>query len=262
MLTRKYRLMVMATLMVLTLSIAAVSYAWFVLINRTDSFTATAAKIDVSYEIYLDGQSIKPSFYVIQSEQSTIKSGVYSINVSDLTADNYIERLRIDILVKSTVDTYLRVAIVDSLTLATLDFQGNRGEVAIVDQPINYATSRSWLVNGVFFSSILEAEAALGELTSEDEVIMVPHWFDYSKTDGYYYYPEKIVRTPQMTTLTIPFIEAYDGMVFRAKPLGYQLQFAILVEAIQANHYAPIYNWRMAQPPWSMTPYWPMEVNW
>jgi len=254
--------MVLSTILILTFSVAAVSYAWFVLINRTDSFVATAAKIDVSYEIYLDGQLITPSFYVIQSNQSTIKSGVYQINVSDMNAANYIENLRIDIVVKSTVDTYLRVALIDSLTLATLDFQGNRGEVAIVDQPINYATARSWLINDMFFDNIAQAEAQFGELTSDDDIIMLPQWFNHSFFDGYYYYPEKIIRTPQMAPLTIPFIEAYDGSVFRAKPLGYQLQFAIIVEGIQANHHAPIYNWRLNNPPWSMTEFWPLEVNW
>jgi hypothetical protein len=52
------------------------------------------------------------------------KSGVFFIDVADVDAQDYITNLRIDIRINSTVDTYLRVSIIDSLTLATIDFEG------------------------------------------------------------------------------------------------------------------------------------------
>lgn len=250
MLSSRYRMLMISIILILTTLLAAMSFAWFVLVNRTDSFIATAAKVDVSFQIYLDGLMIQPDFYVLASDQSTIKSGVYYINVSDVDADNYISNLRINIIVRSTVDTYVRVALIDSLTLATLDYQGNRGEVAIVDQPINYATSRAWLVNGVLYNSILEAEIELGGITSNDEVEVVHHWYKNILNDGYYYYPMKIERSTFDAPLVIPFIEEYDGDSFKVKSLGYQLQLAILVEGIQAAHNAPVYNWKLNTPPW------------
>ncbi len=50
--------------------------------------------------------------------------------------------------------------------------------------------------------------------------------------------------------LTLPFIEEYDGLTFKTKSVGYSLQLAILVEAIQAGNNAPVYNWLLPTPPW------------
>jgi hypothetical protein len=248
--TRRIYLMIVGASFLLLMILGSLLYSWFVLINRTDSFIATAAKVDADFMIYINGSYEEPDWYTFIDGQSVVKSGVYRINVSDINADDFITNLRVDIKVKSTVNTYVRVAIIDSLTLATIDFQGNRGEVAIVDQPINYAISRHWLVNDILYYDIHDAEIALGGISANDVVVMLPQWYNNTLSDGFYYYPQLIECDMDTGTQTISFIEEYDGAIFRAKSVGYSLQFAIIVEAIQAGHHAPIHNWGLLTPPW------------
>lgn len=247
---RKYRLIVMTITSMILILFGSISFAWIVLVNKTDSFIATAAKVDVDYQIYLGGVVNVPEFQTLYEGSSVVKSGIYAINVSDVNADNYIDRLRMDVRINSTVDTYVRIKIIDALTLATLDYNGLHGEVSIVDQPINYAFQKHFYVNGVYYEDLIDAETALGGITAEDEVVPVEEWFDNYVVDGYYYYPAKIERDMTSLQLTIPFIEAYDGDSFTAKSLGYSLQIAVIVEAIQAEHDAPIITWGLATPPW------------
>lgn len=249
-LTKKYRYMVISISLSILLILATVSYAWIVLINKTDSFIVTAAQVDVSYAIYIDGSYTEPDFFTYNPNNPNSKIGVFRINVSDTEANDYINNLRIDIRVNSTVDTYLRVKLIDALTLATLDFDGNYGEVSIVDQPINYAFNRYWIVNDLFYENLIDAEIALGGITSNDDVEPFDYWYDNRLWDEYYYYPEKIEREMTSGQLTIPFIEAYDGDEFKTKSIGYSLQIAILVEGIQAGNDAPIINWGLDTPPW------------
>lgn len=247
---RRYRIMVMSITSLLLVLFGSFSYAWIVLINRTDSFIMTAAKVDASYHAYLSSIFIEPDFHTLYPNSSVVKSGVYRINVSDPNADDYISNLRVDIRINSTVDTYLRVSIVDSLILSTIDFEGNRGEVAIVDQPVNYAIDRYFYVNDVFYQNLIDAEIALGGITSNDVVVPGSDWYNNTLNDGFYYYKNLIERDMDSTQLTIPFIEAFDGDEFKTKSVGYYLQFSILVEAIQAGNNAPIYNWGLLTPPW------------
>lgn len=247
---RRYRLIAMSITSLLLILFGSFSFAWIVLINRTDSFIMTAANVQVDYHAYLNTIFIEPDLQVLHENSSVVKSGVYHINVSDANADDYIANLRVDIRINSTVDTYIRVAIVDSLILSTIDYEGNRGEVAIVDQPINYAIDRFFMVNDVYYENLIDAEIALGGITSNDVVEPGSLWFNNKLEDGYYYYMNLIERDMQSTQLTIPFIEAFDGDEFNTKSVGYQLQFSIIVEAIQAGNDAPIYNWGLLTPPW------------
>lgn len=249
-LTRRYQILVLAVIVLLMTVLGSLTYAWLVLVNRTDSFIATAAKIDIEYDIEFDGTEIEPEFFTIISGYTMIKSGVIRINVTDPEAEHFLSNLRVSIQVNSTVDTYLRVSIIDALTLATIDFEGNRGEVSIVDQPIPYAFNRQWLVNDVFYEDLYDAEIALGGITSNDTVERLDVWFDNRLNDGYYYFPQLIERNTLSNPLTIPFIEEYDGFEFNAKSFGYSLQFAIVVEAIQAANNAPVINWGLPTPPW------------
>jgi len=230
--------------------LTTVSYAWIVLINKTDSFIVTAAKVDVSYAIYIDGSYTEPDFFTYNPNNPDTKIGIFRINVTNTDASDYIENLRIDIRVNSTVDTYVRVKLIEALTLATLDFDGNYGEVSIVDQPINFAFNRYWIVNNIFYENLYDAEVALGGITSSDDVQPYNYWFDNRLWDEYFYYPALISRDMDSTQLTIPFIEAYDGSEFKTKSIGYTLQLAIAVEGIQAGNNAPVINWGLATPPW------------
>ncbi len=235
---------------ILFFMLGTVTYAWFILINRTDAFIITAAKIDVTYDISLDGSVQELSFFTFTDGTSVVKSGVYLINVSNIHADTFITNLRIDIHVNSTVDTYIRVRIIDSLTLATLDFAGNHGEVAIVEQPINYAISKHWNVNGILYDDLQTAADALGGITATDVVTIIPDWYDNSLVDGFHYYPHLIQRDIDSPTQIISFIEEFDGDTFSTKSVGFSLQFAIIVEAVQAGNSAPILNWKLDTPPW------------
>lgn len=249
-LSKRYKMMVLTVSFLLLFALGSITYAWFVLVNRTDSFVATAAKVDIAYDIDFAGELIEPEFFTVSNGYQMIKSGVFKIDVTDPDAEDYLTNLRINIRVNSTVNTYIRVSIIDALTLATIDFEGNRGEVSIVDQPIPYAFNREWLVNDVFYEDLHDAEVALGGITANDTVERLDVWFDNRLNDGYYYFPQLIERDTLSNPLTIPFIEEYDGFEFNAKSFGYSLQFAIVVEAIQAANNAPVINWGLPTPPW------------
>lgn len=235
---------------ILFFMLGTATYAWFVLINRTDAFIITAAKVDATYSINLEGSSDQLDFFTFTDTTSVTKSGVYFIDVADINATNFITNVRIDIKINSTIDTYIRVKIIDSLTLSTIDFEGNHGEVAIVEQPINYAIARQWDVNGIIYDDLLTASDALGGITANDVVTILDDWYDNRAIDGFIYYPNLIQRDINSPELTISFIEEFDGDSFDTKSIGYSLQFAIIVEAVQAGNNAPVFNWGLSNPPW------------
>ena len=90
------------------------------------------------------------------------------------------------------------------------------------------------------YQDLLDAEIALGGITSSDVVTKIDHWFDNKLNDGFYYYPQKIEREMDSTQLSISFVEEYDGDEFKTKSFGYTLQFAILVDAIQQEIWHPL----------------------
>jgi hypothetical protein len=59
----RYRLTVITLSLILISLLGTVSYAWFVLVNRTDSFIVTAAKVDADFDIYLNTIVVEPELF-------------------------------------------------------------------------------------------------------------------------------------------------------------------------------------------------------
>lgn len=176
--------------------------------------------VEVDYDIYFDKDGILyPATEVVIDENLNItKPGVYSINVTDAQSINFIEHLRIRFFVSSNVDTYIRIQLIDYLSLTLENFEGVITEIPIVGQ-----------------------ETAFNHVST---------WYDYQATDGYYYLMNPVKQVSVTTPLTVDFINAYfPGVNYSARPIGYALQLGIKIEAVQAVR-GPQMRWGLANPPW------------
>lgn len=217
---RRRILVSFALLLITALLFAWTTFSWFTALME-DDFTGRVGFVDVDLEVYFSdgngGQIVAPEVEIVPG---VTKPGVYAINVVDSLATNHFEDFRIYILVKSNVDTYLRVKIFEQLTLTYINFEGVVTELSILTEefmPFNY------------------------DLTN---------WYDNRTIDNYLYYQNKVKRIDETTPTTIGLITAYfSGQSFANYTPGYSLQIAIGVEAIQAFQ-GPQNVWGMPTAPW------------
>ncbi len=148
------------------------------------------------------------------------KPGVFYINVVSAGNDSYFEDFRLIIDVYSSVDTYLRVKIYEQLTLTYIDYQGDETELSILFDgymPFKYNTT---------------------------------NWYDNRTNDNYFYYKNATQRVDQSTPTEIPLIENYfSGQNYSTYPVGYSLQIAFSIEAVQSVQ-GPQNVWGLATKPW------------
>lgn len=148
------------------------------------------------------------------------KPGVYYVNIVSAGNDSYFEDFRLIIDVYSSVDTYLRVKIYEQLTLTYVDYQGDETELSILFDgymPFKYNTT---------------------------------NWYDNRNSDNYLYYKNATQRINESTPTEIPLIEDYfSGQNYSTYPVGYSLQIAFSIEAVQAVQ-GPEQVWGLATKPW------------
>lgn len=224
--TRLVRKLIFAVLSIILLLVTTiligVSFAWF-----TDQETITydgemgfvEADIDVYFDDGLGGR--------IEAEEVEIsvlisKEGVYRINITDQSTDFFIEDLRIDVIVSSNIDTYLRIKIYEQLTFI-YDNDGETNELAVYYEEgvdLNY------------------------NLTS---------WYDNRIFDNYLYYQNTVKRINETTPQVISLVGSYyQGQSFDTRSPGYSLQMAFAIEGVQAEG-GPENVWEQATPPWGGT---------
>jgi len=150
-------------------------------------------------------------------DSSLTKFGIVGVNISNLNDIQYFDNLVVDILVKSSVDTFFRIAPYEQFTL-TYESNGKLNEVSITKdeyQPFNY------------------------NLTD---------FYDNRIKDGFFYYKHRVKRinetTPQNISFIMPSINSFPQHEER-----YSLQIGFLIEAVQ-YYQGPQINWGFETVPW------------
>lgn len=182
----------------------------------------TVGFVKADYDIYFmkDGVRYEANEVVIPNT-TVIKAGVYHINVVDSNAISFIENLRIDFKVTSNIDTWVRIRIIETLIFKSENQLGLITESSITTEPTQY--------------------------------FIAANWYDNQADDGYFYYMEPIKRLDENNANVLPFIPSYfEGVFYNARPLGYEIQLAIVVDSVQL-HEGPIHNWFYDTPPWGGT---------
>ncbi len=121
-------------LLVLTISsFVFVTYAWFTTrLEQNIDYETDMGVVDVELDIYFhDGTSRLASATQVEIAPGVYKPGVYLVNIDNETADDFIENLRVDVLIQSNVPTYFRVKISKQLTLTYTDYLGNVTELSV-----------------------------------------------------------------------------------------------------------------------------------
>lgn len=170
--------------------------------------------------------------------QDDYKNGIYDINITNSSSDNFIENVRMYFNVYSKQNTFLRVKIYEQLTLTLTSFDPNNPEVPIktelavnMDNPTDF--------NYIFNDNSQNA-------TDPEHL----NWYDNRLIDGYIYYKLPVMRNSDLSPKRLGLIKAYyDDLSYITQPLGYSLQLGITVEAVQ-GYGGPVENWGLETPPW------------
>jgi hypothetical protein len=159
----------------------------------------------------------------ITLDEVITKPGVYSINIVSDGSEDFFEKFRLIIDVKSNIDTYLRIKIFEQLTLTYVDYQGEINELSVlIDQPGGHMPFNYNLTN----------------------------WYDNRTYDRYIYYTLPVQRINESTPLELGLISSYfTGQDFSVYSPGYSLQIAFSIEAVQKTG-GPENVWGLANPPW------------
>ncbi|MDY0346808.1 MAG: hypothetical protein RBQ70_03975 [Acholeplasma sp.] len=222
-----------AILVILSLTILTISIAGWLSNSTNQNNLVTVGDVEVEVDVYFlyDSGSgperyVGNVYHVAESfeQGSFTKTGVYKVNISSSDDPQFIENLRVDIKIKSKVDTYFRIAVYEQLTLTFIS-GGKTYEVATTQEgpmPFNY-------------------------MDSGDS--MNPYFFDNRDNDGYFYYTDTVKRSPDTTPYSITFVSDFGSTPFNLYDTSYSLQLGYIIEAVQAIE-GPAINWGLPDRPW------------
>ena len=158
---------------------------------------------------------------VVDEALNITKDGVYYINVTDPNAIEFIENFRIKFIVRSNVDTYIRIQLIEYLTLITTNLEGIRTEIPITTEATEF-----------YFDDQVWQRNTLNDL------------------DEYYYYTEPVQRIDAFEGTEVTFIGSFfPGANYTPRAGNYIIQLALKVEAVQALN-GPQMRWGLSNPPW------------
>ena len=226
----KRKLLFLLIMMILTVVIMAGSITAFLTSQKNNEKEVIVGDVDVDITVYFEkendfGEPIKYTqnldFIADAGNGNTFtKFGVTKIDISNVNEIKFIKNFRVEINVKSNVDTYFRIAPYEQLTLAYTVGDTVR-EVAVTQKKFmefNYDPSNNFLNNRMY--------------------------------DGFYYYKNKVKRISESQPFVINFIgEWLESVNFRLYDPKYTLQIGFYIEAVQA-HLGPQILWGLDDAPW------------
>jgi hypothetical protein len=131
---KRYMIMSLILSFLALSSFIFVTYAWFTVnLEQTYSYNPAMGTIDVEIDAYfVDINGI----WVMDAEEVEIapgvtKPGVYHVNINNVNSPEYIENLRVDIIVNSDVPTFIRVKVHKQLTLTYTNYEGEITELSV-----------------------------------------------------------------------------------------------------------------------------------
>ncbi|MDD4166460.1 MAG: hypothetical protein PHN29_05515 [Endomicrobiaceae bacterium] len=224
---KKYFLILIGLLLILTLAIAEIMIAYLTDSQDSDNII-TVGDIDVEIVVYFSRyENGEPKIYkdnldyVAQvGSDSFTKFGVCRVSVTDPTDVQFIENFRVNVIIKSSVDTYFRVAPFEQLTI-TYEVKGKIREVAATEKgymKFNYDP------NNIFYDNRI--------------------------ADGFLYCRNKVKRNDEENPLVLNLVgEYFEGESFALFPEQYSLQIGFIIEAVQSKNGAQM-CWGLEEPPW------------
>lgn len=224
------KLLYLIAITALTMVIMAGAVTAFLSSKKDIEDEVIIGDVDVDITVYFEkenesGQIIKYTEnldYIVDvgGGNTFTKLGVAKIDISNVNDIKFIKNFRVEINVKSNIDTYFRVAPYEQLTLAYTVGETIR-EVAVTQKKFmefNYDPASGFMNNRMY--------------------------------DGFYYYKNKVKRISENEPFVIEFIGQWDPLVtFRLYDPKYTLQIGFLIEAVQA-YLGPQIVWGMDEKPW------------
>lgn len=219
---KNYFVYSIAILLIVISAFVFISYAWFTQ-QENVYFDSQIGIVDVDINVYFEDDILGqvPAQEVVIDETNNItKPGVYYVNITSNNSDYFVEDLRINIDVNSSVDTYFRITIFEQLTFIYTDIYGTTNELSV-----------------------------LYEETLELNYNFID-WYDNRTFDNYLYYKNPVKRVNETTPTTIYLVDSYFANEnFETKGPGYSLQLAFSIEAVQSVG-GPENVWGLDTPPW------------
>ena len=217
---RRKLMLIMSSVMLIVTIITTILVA-FLLNEIIIDNSSVIGEIEVDYDIYFtkDTQPVKAS--EVEISDGITKSGVYFVNLDNMNSPRYISYLNIDILVKSNVDTYVRVKIIEQLTLTITNHYGDKTEISIISPRTEFDLAENWHYD--------------------------------SATDFYYYKStvKGIDESDQIVENRISFVIPFEE-TYNPSPMNYSLQLGLEVNGVQTKGGAKN-NWKLDNPPWGGT---------
>lgn len=174
-----------------------------------NNFTVGEVVVDVDTFFEVETQVIEPV------EGVSITNGVIILNINDVNADNFFDNFRVNIRVKSNVDTYFRIIMYEQFTLTTSD---GLTEIAITrDEYSQFKFNKDF--------------------------------YDNREVDDYFYYKNTVKRVSEQEDNIISFIvenNNYSHPIYDSK---YTIKIGFVIEAVQALD-GPLNNWGLENRPW------------
>lgn len=186
-------------------------YAYFYLSDKLDP-EREFGEVFVLSPIYFDDGVNTTEPEEFETISGYRKTGIYGVNISDLTSDYHINDLRIDFEIKSNIETYFRVRIIDSLSIVYINAEGKTVE-------LNLPT------------------VDLIEYNIDEEL-----WY-YDDANDWFYYKDKVTLEDGI----ISFVT--KGLNYPLQISEFKIQFGLIVEAVQAYR-GPLENWKLDSKPW------------
>lgn len=178
------------------------------------------------------GESIYFMMYDENNNPIGRKEGVVGINISNENDKHHFKNFGVNIIIRSSVYTYFRIAIYEQYTLRYVS-GGRVTEVSI--RKDDYSP----------FNMDLDTESNPNGLL-----------FDHRFYDGFLYYKEPIKGNlltengESYYETILPFITPYSSdQDYISEDERYSLQVGFIVEAVQSLD-GPLHNWNLPNPPW------------
>ena len=211
-----------ALLLIVISAFVFMSYAWFTK-QENVYFDSQMGNVDVDINVYFEDDvlgQVPAQEVIIDQTNNVTKPGVYYVNITSNNSDYFVEDLRINIDVNSSVETYFRITIFEQLTFIYTDIHGKTNELSVLyEEPLQ--------LNYNFID-----------------------WFDNRTFDNYLYYKNPVKRVDETTPTTIYLVDSYfENQNFETKGPGYSLQLAFSIEAVQSVN-GPENVWGLDTPPW------------
>jgi hypothetical protein len=215
----KKRFLFSLVLLVLSMTLFVFSTVSWLLQLYEEQIQAEVGFVQVDIDAYFWDGATRIEAEEVEIATGVYKPGVYLIDITSNSAENFFENFRLYIHVHSSVDTYFRVKIYEQLTLTYVNYEGIVTELSILSDdymPFDYSET---------------------------------NWYDNRSIDNYIYYELPVRRVNETTANQIGLITGYSLASFSVYSPGYSLQIAFSIEAVQSEG-GPEHVWSLATPPW------------